>query len=507
MLQFFSESTSGRRIRNFCRKDDPARNLATHAPGVCRAVPILAISVIALFAVSPVVLPNVSFAAEKMSQDDSNVSPMTVQESLVIAYLNNPSLLGRRATLRGVDEGVSQALANWRPDVSVNVDAGFNRVTNPNSSVVVQQRRPFSMGMSITQPLFRGGRTLAEVGNAEKTVMAGRARLMSVEQDIMLEVVTVFSNVFRDMAVINLNKNNELVLKRQLEATRDRFEVGEITRTDVYQAEARLAEAVADRISSEGDLEVSRAAYQNVVGEPAPARLFPAEMPDIGLDTKEQVVKAAVLQNPDVIEAGYVHEATIAAIDEVWGELLPSLDLTADFETRVQQTSVSDRSQTADFILNLTIPIFQQGEVYSRLREAKQDAAKTQLDVDQARRDAVELATTSWERILTSRARVDSLSTAINASMVALEGVEREAAVGSRTVLDVLDAEQELLDSRVNLVRAQRDEVVVLYELLASVGKLTARDLQLPVELYDPTAHYKEVREMYFGGSSQGGVE
>lgn len=433
----------------------------------------------------------------------------TLADALAAAYLNNPTLLAARAGLRATDEEVPQALTNWRPDVSVTADTGFSQISNTRNtdSDIDQTRRPSSYGLEVTQPLFRGGRTLAATSEAENNVRAERARLMSTEQTVLTDAVSSFMNVFRDLAVLKLNVNNEQVLKRQLEATRDRFEVGEITRTDVHQAEARLARAVADRIQSEGDLEASRANYENIIGEASPGDLQMPPLPAQTPESKEDALKLAATKNPDVIGAEFDRRAALDNADQVWGELLPELELSGSWSRDYESAAECCRSTTTALSLNLTVPIYQQGAVYSRLREARQDAAERTLLIDQERRDAVEAASAAWESLITARARVKAFNAQIDANVVALEGVEREAAVGSRTVLDVLDAEQELLDSRVAHVRAQRDEVVATYQLLAAVGRMTARDLELPVTRYDPREHYKQVRDKWFGGESRGGVK
>ncbi len=355
--------------------------------------------------------------------------------------------------------------------------------------------------------MFRGGRTLAATSGAENDVRAARANMLDSEQTILLQAATAYLNVFRDQAVLELNRNNEEVLQRQLEATRDRFEVGEITRTDVHQAEARLARSVADRIQSEGDLETSRANYLNIVGEPAENKARLPEAEPVGLPADgEEAVRVAVVNNPGVISAEFSRRSSMDNVDEVWGELLPELNLNAsstrDFES-VSETSVRN---THEITLDLTIPIYQQGDVYSRLREARQDAAESTLEIDVQRRDAAEQATQAYESLLTARAQVQAFETQIEANVVALEGVQREAAVGSRTVLDILDAEQELLNARVSHVRSQRDQFVAIYELLSALGRLTAKDMGLTVDLYDPREHYDEVRDKWFGGKSTGGV-
>ena len=186
---------------------------------------------------------------------------------------------------------------------------------------------------------------------------------------------------------------------------------------------------------------------------------------------------------------------------------MPTLSVSTGVTRAFESSGQTGRLDTAEVTLNLTVPLYQQGEVFSRLREAKQDVAEQVQIVDQTRRDAVEDATRAWESLVTAQARVKSLKSQIEANVVALEGVEREAQVGSRTVLDVLDAEQELLDSRVAHVRVQRDELVAIFELKAAMGQLTAQRMHLPVEAYDPAVHYREVRDKWFGGASRGGVE
>ncbi len=432
----------------------------------------------------------------------------TLEESLVAAYLTNPDLASQRASLRAADEGVSQALANWRPTVEVTSSTGteYNKSTL-RSTGTSQNRDPSSVSLDLTQPLFRGGRTLAETSEAENTVLAERARLTSTEQETLLAAATAYLDVFRDEAVLRLNSNNEDVLARQLEATQDRFQVGEITRTDVHQAEARLAQATADRIQSEANLEASRAAFRTATGiTPVNSFDLPA-MPPGSPPSRESAVKEAALNNPRVIAAQYDERAAVDNVDATWGELLPEIELTASAGRDLNSASESSRIDTAEALINLTVPLYQSGAVYSRVREAKQDAARFRQLVDQERRFVTELATRSWENLQAADARVTSFRTQIQAAVVALDGVEREAAVGSRTVLDVLDAEQELLNARVSYITAQRDAAVAMFELLSSVGRLTAHQLQLPVDLYDPDAHYRKVRTKLFGTDAEGGVD
>ena len=428
----------------------------------------------------------------------------SLADALIAAYNNNPTLAARRARLRAKDEQVPQALSNWRPTIEITGDVGKEYTKSTTRTERGQNRSPGSVGLSVTQPLYRGGRTVAATSEAENAVRAERARLIDTEQDILLAAATAFLNVFRDEAVLSLNVNNEKVLKRQLEATKDRFEVGEITRTDVHQAEARLARATADRIRAEGNLENSRANYENVVGLPAPVNLALPNLPDDLPKSRGDAIKLAATGNPNVIAAEFDRQAAQDNVREVTGELLPEVNVTGSVERAYQSSADYGRDDSAEIVLNLTIPIYQQGSVYSRVREAKQTLAEYIRTIDQARRDAVEDATSAWEALLSARARTVSFQAQIEASVVALDGVEREAAVGSRTVLDVLDAEQELLDSRVAHTEAQRDERVAAFELAAATGNLTAEKMKLAVDLYDPRSHYNEVRGQLIGTSSSG---
>jgi len=429
-----------------------------------------------------------------------------LSDALTTAYMTNPTLLARRARLRSTDEGVPQALSNWRPDVSLSMGGGYSDVLNTNGTGTAREqwRNSTDYSIDVTQPLFRGGRTLAATSEAENSIRAERARLLSVEQTVLLDTISAYMDVFRDEAVLKLNINNEQVLSRQLEATRDRFEVGEITRTDVHQAEARRAQAKADRIQSEGDLEASRAAYLNSVGEAAPGGLSSPDLPEDLPEMKETALKIAAVKSPLVIAADFDRLAALDNTDQVWGELLPELQLTAGYSRAFEGAAEQGRIDTAKVGLSLAVPIYQQGAVYSRLREARQSAAERTFTVDEQRRVAVETASRAWEALQTAKARVVSFQAQIEANVVALEGVQREASVGSRTVLDVLDAEQELLDSRVAHARARRDELVAAYEVKSALGQMTARDLKLPVTLYDPREHYREVRGKWFGGRASG---
>jgi TolC family type I secretion outer membrane protein len=428
----------------------------------------------------------------------------TLNEALATAYASNPTLGAARAELRAVNERVPQALSNWRPSVSLSGSAGKQRIESETSSSKIEQTTTPVVGtLSVVQPIYRGGRTLAGTQRAEHEVRAQRATLASVEQSVLLRAATAYMDVWRNQAVLKLNINNEKVLERQLQASKDRFTVGEVTRTDVAQSETRLAVATAGRIAAEGDLTASGAVYEEVVGV-LPGAL-PAPAPVEGLPSSvEEVTALAVVQNPEILVATFSERAAERQVREVIGELLPTVQLTGTLRHSEESSQRSAESDQAQILAEVSVPLYQQGAVYSRIREAKQISSQRRIQIVETRRRIAQAATSAWEGLQTARAQIQSFESGVRSAEIALEGVEQENAVGARTILDILDAEQELLDSQVNLVRSQRDEIVAGFETLTAIGRLTGRDLALAVELYDPEIDYLKVRDKWIGLGAPG---
>ncbi|MBI1778917.1 MAG: TolC family outer membrane protein [Proteobacteria bacterium] len=427
-------------------------------------------------------------------------SAQTLEEALVQAYNNNPVLQARRASLRSLDEGVPQALSNWRPTVTFSGNIGQRKLeTNTNNKKTADEgRTPSTADLLVTQPLYRGGRTVAQIRVAEASVQAERARLFATEQSVFLDTVTAFATVVRDQATVELNTANEQRLRRQLEATQDRFRVGEVTRTDVAQAEAALAGATAARISSEGTLETSRAQFQRVVGIPA-SKLTETTLPE-KLPTKDDALNQAANDNPNVVAAQFEEQAQSFRVRLAQGSLLPQLSLQGETR-RDSNTGSSNHSATnsANATALVTVPLYEAGNITSQVRQARETQTQRRSDIEDQRRQSINTATAAFETVLSNKAQLVSLHSQIHAAEIALEGVQQEALVGSRTVLDVLDAEQALLTAQVNLVNTQRDLTVNTYTLISATGRLTARDLNLPVEFYDFDAHYRVVRNIWWG--------
>jgi len=447
-------------------------------------------------------LARTAFAGVMLVASVNGAQAESLTDALAKAYTTNPTLLSSRATLRATDEGMSQALSGWRPTISASGSTSSKRTeTSTTRNTVILN--PRSLDLTLSQSLYAGGTTQAAMSSAKNTIDAQRARLKTSEQAVLLAAATAYLNVFRDQSVVDLNIQNEHVLTRHLEATQNRFDVGEITRTDVHQAEARLAGSNSTRIQSEGTLESSRANYVNVVGE-APGKLEAITLPLDLPKTLGEAIVTAEDSNPTVLAAVFDEKASQDSISSARGSLLPSVDLSGSANRSLDTVSRNYWSNSLEAKVTLSVPLYQSGTVYSQVRQARETASAARLTTQQTKRDATEKVRTEWQTLQATRARIESIKTQVLASTTALEGVQREANVGSRTVLDVLDAEQELLNAQVNLVTSQRDEAVAALTLLSATGKLTAVDLNLTVDLYDADRHYQNVRGKWFGGNVGG---
>ncbi|MEE8258523.1 MAG: TolC family outer membrane protein, partial [Sphingomonadales bacterium] len=360
-----------------------------------------------------------------------------------------------------------------------------------------------SLQIRLDQPLFQGFQRINNRKEAKAIVKAGRATLLQIEQNVLLNAVAGYMDVLRDEAIYGLNVNNVQVLNRQKEASDARFQVGEITRTDVAQSEARLAGSISQRITSQANLATSRAIYRQVIGS-FPGTLEPApDLPPLPADL-EAAWAIAIEQNPQIRIAIYNEEAAGHAVNSSKGALLPRADgfLTA---TRFhgsatfggELSGLSDETKSAG--VSITIPLFQGGGEYSNVRRNKQLRSQRRFETLAADLAVRAFTETSWQQYNAAVSSIVSNQSRVDANAIALEGVRQEETVGQRTVLEVLNAEQELLVARVNLVTAQRDEYVAGFTLLSSLGQLNAAALDLPVELYDPEENYKNVRYKFYG--------
>jgi TolC family type I secretion outer membrane protein len=424
----------------------------------------------------------------------------TLEDALVMAYRGNPTLMAKRAELRATDEGVARARSGFRPTIVGDGSVGHSELDLEGAagSESSQSFNPSDVSLSVVQPLFTGGRTPAEIRAAEDLVRAGRADLQVTEQQVMLDSVTAYLDVLQNEKEVELNINNERVLGEQLEATRNRFEVGDVTRTDVAQAEARLAQAQSDRVAAEGNLIAARSAYREVIGSLPGTLELPEPAPRLP-ESESAALALAAEANPSIILAEYLERSARNQIDVAGSALWPKVQLRGELGQSNEPSVFFEEESRAVIRAEVSVPLYQSGSEYAEIRRSKQIAGQRRLELDAARRSVFDQVTQAWEALTTARARGIALDAQIEAARAALDGVQQEADVGLRTTLDVLDAEQELFTAQVDRVRARRDEYVAGFQLKSTVGELTAERLSLPVERYDENEYYEKVNEKWIG--------
>ncbi|MEI6985279.1 MAG: TolC family outer membrane protein [Rhodospirillaceae bacterium] len=433
----------------------------------------------------------------------------TLEEALSQAYISNPVLFAARASLRAVDEGVPQAQALGRPTAAATGTAGPTWTkggiigTAAPSAVAsgvpdkVVRTNPRTVGLTVTQQIYRGGLVDASISQAENAVQAQRASLLDTEQTMMLQAVTAYLDVFQGEALVNLQVNFEKFQKRDLEAFRDRFRVGEITQTDVSLQEAQVASAAAARISAEGTLAVARASYTRLMGV-APEKTEQPHFKYALPPTLEEAILQAQANNPKVVTAKFSESAARDGIDVADSGLLPTFGVTASVAHNLDRSRPDDFANSAGVIANLTIPL-DNGGVAAKARAARHSANAARINIEQSLRTVRDLTVTAWQNLATARASIVSYQVAVKANGLAAEGMRQQVAVGASTVIDLLNTEQTLLNARLNLVKAQHDENAASFAALAAIGQLSAQNLKLPVAYYDYEAHYNTVRDKWFG--------
>ncbi len=433
---------------------------------------------------------------------------ISLAEALGIAYETNPELSAAQASLRGIDEGVAQANSGWRP--SINAQGAYGEQEANISGFGTLNAHPLQGQLTISQPLFRGGRTYAEIGRAKALVRAGRAQLTATEQSVLLDAVTAYMDVVHDMTTVKLRQSNVDVLQKQRAETQERFNVGELTRTDVSQAQARLAGAQSDLITAQGQLAADRAVFEQVIGRP------PEELEDLPAlpslpTTAEEALDLALRQNPALISARENAKAADYMVDDAVGALLPSLALQGQYQYQrggfntftgglpgdTGALSITEKLSSIQGVLN--VPIYQGGAEEASVRQAKEYRGQAEMNIVASDRSVRQAVRSAWETFTSAQASIASNQEQVNADQTAFEGVHREQQVGGRTTLDVLNAQQELLNSQLSVVVAQRNTVVAAYQLLAAAGKLTAQGLGLKVKPYDPVEHYNDDAARWFG--------
>ena len=430
------------------------------------------------------------------------VSAETINEALAHAYQSSSKLDAARATLRATDEEVARANSGYRPVITGTADTGYQDSTSkPAIALTNGETHPRGYGVQAVQPLFRGGRVLNTVRGAEATVRAGREILRGVEQQVLLDSSTSYLDVIRDLAIVRLRENNVRILTEDLKQTRERFAVGEVTRTDVAQSEANLAAARSALDLARSNLQTSRANYERNIGNAPGSMVEPRPIDRLLPKTLDEAVSISSRENPTVVNALYNEQAARHAVDTIWGELLPSAQLTASYNKRFDPSVSTAETDTKSIVGSITVPLYSGGEVQARVRQAKQTHISRIQQIEQARTEVKALVATAWATLVASRAQLVSDNAQVAAAQTALNGVREEERVGQRTLLDVLNAEQVLLNAQVAVVTDRHNIGVATYTVMSTVGRLNIQELAVVDTVYDPEQHYHEIRRQWWGVS------
>lgn len=430
------------------------------------------------------------FAAQEVVKKENS---LPLSQVLRHTYLNNPEIRAARAELRGVHEALPQALANWKP--SINATAELSD-TNIDGSQTLEDSTAKTAGASFSQPLFRGGRTVSETSAAEYTIRAQLQALLSVEQAVLLRAATAYMDVVRDQSLFALSEGNLELRETEHEATQNRFEVGELTKTDVSQSRSRLSGAEADVTTAKGNLRSSRAVFLQVTGLQPDNIFYPKKMPYELPGDLAAALEVALEQNPDLLSREAAYKAAEDDVDSVWGELLPAVSLDGSWSQNFDDGD--DDSTTRKVGLSASMPLYAGGGTRSRVRAAKQTANQRYLQILETRRLVEQETVTAWENLATAKAEIESRKAQVEAAKVAREGVSAEAEFGERTVLDVLDADQEYLDAQVSLVSSERNAIVAVFSLMEEMGDLRPAVLGFADDAIDHDAHLSDVTSRLF---------
>lgn len=436
----------------------------------------------------------------------------TLEGALALAYQNNPQINSERAATRATDEGVGIALSGYRPRLTGQAEVGESYLDTLSKGVSTEGRLPVytksttlsavqTYSLQGTQTLYNGFQTASRTREAEAAVFGQRETLRNTEQSVLLQAATAYLNLLQNAALLELNRNNVSVLEATLRQTRDRFTAGEVTRTDVAQSLQQLDLGRSQLHAAESQYITAKSQYLQSVGV-EPGKLASASPVDrFSPRTLNAALQRAASQNPQITLAMYAVDQQVENVKALEGALYPTLSVTTllqkSFGSFTQPNNLEALSGEA--FGTLTVPLYQGGSEYAQIRQAKETLGQRRLDLDTARLSVQQAVTQAWGQLEAAKAQIDASNAAVTAAEIALDGVREEARVGQRTTLDVLNAQQTLVQARTNLVTAQHDRLVASYSLLASVGSLSPQVLGLHIETYDPTVHYHQVRDAWIG--------
>jgi outer membrane protein len=426
----------------------------------------------------------------------------TINGALIKAYLTNPDINTQRAAVRVADENVPKANAGYLPNIQATGTIGIERAEASTAGVSSETAfvKPRGYGITANETVYNGGRTVNSISQAESQVLGAREQLRNTEQNTLLSGVSAYMDVLEDTAILDLDNNNVQVLQEQLRETRDRFTVGEVTRTDVAQAEASLASAQATALSAVATLQAAVARYRQFIGDQptslAPVKPIVRPLPK----TLPEAISISQVEHPSIGASLHGVDAAELQIKIAEGALYPTIGLSASFQNQFDIQGIPGfRLLDGEIMGNLTIPIYQGGAEYASVRQSKESLSQQEMQTDSLRNQVRQAVIAAWGLNEASVGVVRAARAAVSANEVALTGVREEAKVGQRTTLDVLNAQQALLQARTTLVQAEHDQVVNSYSLLSAIGRLNIQTLGLSVAEYDPRVHFDQVKSKWIG--------
>ncbi|MBS7540346.1 TolC family outer membrane protein [Ancylobacter lacus] len=432
----------------------------------------------------------------------------TLDQALAAAYMKNPNLNSQRAATRATDEYVPIALSGYRPQVFGSAYAGQQwtesriSVSNTIASGTVTNRSnlsPTGYGITIAQTIYDGLKTASSVRSAEAQVKGQRELLRNTEQTVLLDAATAYMNVLQNSALLELSKQNLQAFQEELRATNDRFAVGEVTRTDVAQAQASVASAESQLAEAEANLNTARATFYQVIGL-QPVKLSPGKPIDNLLPrTQDLAISQGLSTHPAVKAAEFSVDAALQNVKVAEAALSPTLTLNGSAGQDYNNSSSVELSTSASIGLNLSVPIYQGGGEFASIRQSKELLGQQRIEVDVNRAQVRANVVQYWGALVAAKSAIQSAQASVAANEIALKGVREEWRVGQRTTLDVLQQTTDLFNARANLVVAQRDRVVASFALLSASGNLNSKSLGLKVNTYNPVVHYDQVRDAWFG--------
>lgn len=434
----------------------------------------------------------------------------TMDAALLRAYQNNPQLNAQRASVRATDEAVPQALSGYRPKATMTFAGGvqsINQLAEGSSGKKVEEgnQGPHAAALTVTQTLYNGNQTANKTRAAESQVFGAREGLRLMEQSVLLAAATVYMDFLRDSAILEVQRSNVKVLELTLKQTRDRYSAGLVTSTDVAQSQAQLAAGQTQELAAEATLTTTRANFRRVIGN-EPVNLQAASPVDRYLPpTVQDATQIAIRENPNVTAATYGVDVSFLTVKINEGALYPTLALQATVLKVWQQTITQINQFTAATAAQLTVPIYQGGAEYALIRQSKETLVQQRLAMEQIRDQARADLVTAWGQLVAGKAQVTAAQSQVAASEIAYLGTTKEAQVGQRTVIDILNAQQTLVNARVALVTAEHDRVVASYAVLNAIGRLSPQVLRLSGPTYDPSVHYQQVRDNWVGTQTPAG--